>query len=102
MILGIDIGLTGAIAVLDEIGRAIEVVDMPIMANGKKSAKIKLQINGGELARFIYSTSPDLIFVEEQAAMPKQGVASMFSIGHSFGTVCGVLAALKLPFLTIR
>lgn len=36
--------------------------------------------------------------VERVAAMPKQGVASMFSFGENYGYIRGVLATLSIPY----
>ena len=38
-----------------------------------------------------------LACLEAVGARPGQGVSSVFSFGHSFGTISGVLAALKVP-----
>jgi len=107
MILGIDVGLTGALAVLTDDGQPIEVVDLPVMASGKAGARVSRQINAGELARMLSARllplgpKASIAYVEAQRAMPKQGVASVFSLGHSYGTVCGVLAALNIPFILV-
>lgn len=106
MILGIDVGLTGAVAVLNDFGMAIEVFDLPVMANGKQGARVKQQVNAGELARMLKfreagRLGESIAYVEEQRAMPDQGVASVFSLGFSFGTVCAVLASIGLPFVLV-
>lgn len=36
--------------------------------------------------------------VEKVGAMPHQGVTSMFSFGHSFGFILGVLTAFGIPY----
>jgi len=103
MILGIDVGITGAWALLTDSGGPVFSKQLPSMANGKKNAKVKTQLNAGEWARELRALpGPSITFhtayVEMVSAMPKQGVASMFSLGHSFGTVCAVLATLQIPF----
>jgi crossover junction endodeoxyribonuclease RuvC len=100
MILGIDVGVTGAWSALASDGSAIRISDLPTMLNGKKNAKVKTQVNAGALARELRELVPHGLsaYVEVVSAMPKQGVASMFSLGHSFGTVCAVLATLGIPF----
>jgi crossover junction endodeoxyribonuclease RuvC len=106
MILGIDVGLTGAVAVLTEDGEAVEVWDLPTMGNGKQASRVKQQVNAGALSRRLRTFELDrtgaLAYVEQQAARPKQGVAGMFSLGHSLGTVQAVLASLGLPFLMVQ
>ena len=107
MILGIDVGLTGAVAVLTDEGVAVEVFDLPVMASGKHVARVSKQINAGVLAMALRHRQEDralgdlLAFVERQQAMPAQGVSSVFSLGHSYGKVCGVLAALAIPYILV-
>lgn len=36
--------------------------------------------------------------VEKQAAMPKQGVTSVFALGQRYGELLGILVALRIPF----
>lgn len=103
MILGIDVGVTGAVAVFEDDGTPIEVFDLPVMANGKRAARVKSQVNAGALARRLrVFGAPDVAYVEAVAARPGQGVSSMFSLGHSLGTVCAVLATLSIPFLLVQ
>ena len=101
-IIGIDPGLSGAIAVMqDKI--VINIYDMPVMAEGKKN---KRQLNSSQLVNIIkenINEDEDTIVVVEQVnAMPGQGVTSMFNFGQTFGAIKGVCAALKLPIFFVR
>ena len=89
--IGIDPGISGAIAILDESGAFIEAWDMPTMQDGKKN-----QVNAAELAKELgrYADSYLIAIVEKVGAMPGQGVSSMFNFGKSFGVALGVIAAL--------
>ena len=93
-IIGIDPGLSGAIAVLED-NKVLGIYDMPVMAEGKKS---KRQLNSAELVSIIKkhnSNNDELAIVVEQVnAMPGQGVTSMFNFGQTFGAIKGVCAAL--------
>ena len=51
--IGIDPGLTGAIAVLESNGRLVAIHDLPIGGNGKGKAKVKNQISAPELANIL-------------------------------------------------
>lgn len=87
---GIDPGNTGAIAFIH--GRFVTVVDMPLMANGKKQ-----QVNPAELSRILMDNIHEFdceIFIEKVSAMPGQGVSSMFNFGMGYGVIQGVVAAL--------
>jgi len=94
MTIGIDPGLTGAIARISQSG-AYEVKDLPVMANGKGKSKVKNMINPAALAEMlsIYHTN-ETVYLERISSMPGQGVASMFSMGDTFGCIRGVCIAL--------
>ena len=101
-IIGIDPGLSGAIAVLED-NKVLGIYDMPVMAEGKKS---KRQLNSAQLVSIIKqhtSNNDELAIVVEQVnAMPGQGVTSMFNFGQTFGAIKGVCAALELPIFFVR
>ena len=101
-IIGIDPGLSGAIAVMqDKI--VINIYDMPVMAEGKKN---KRQLNSSQLVNIIkeniHENEETIVVVEQVNAMPGQGVTSMFNFGQTFGAIKGVCAALKLPIFFVR
>ena len=101
-IIGIDPGLSGAIAVLED-NKVLGIYDMPVMTEGKKS---KRQLNSAQLVSIIkqnVSNNDELAIVVEQVnAMPGQGVTSMFNFGQTFGAIKGVCAALELPIFFVR
>ena len=96
-IFGIDPGLTGAIAILDE-KKIVDVIDLPTMSDGKKNKK---QLNSAHLSQYISSNILDInktaVVVEQVNAMPGQGVTSMFNFGQTFGAIKGISATLKIP-----
>ena len=102
IVVGIDPGLSGAIAILEN-NKVLNIFDMPVMAEGKKN---KRQLNSAQLVRIIKdSTKPDdeiAVVVEQVNAMPGQGVTSMFNFGQTFGAIKGVCAALELPIFFVR
>ena len=101
-ILGIDPGLSGAIAILEK-KKVLNLFDMPVMAEGKKNKK---QLNSAQLVNIIRENSigeEEIVVVVEQVnAMPGQGVTSMFNFGQTFGAIKGVCAALNLPIFFVR
>ena len=101
-IIGIDPGLSGAIAILED-KKVFSVSDMPVMAEGKKN---KRQLNSAQLVNIIReNTNPkeDIAVVVEQVnAMPGQGVTSMFNFGQTFGAIKGICAAIGLPIFFVR
>jgi crossover junction endodeoxyribonuclease RuvC len=80
--LGIDPGLTGAVAIVDRRGDLVDVYDMPV---------VDRQVNAVDLA-LSFDTFP----ADEQivATRPGQGVAGVFRFGVSYGIVVGVVGAL--------
>ena len=101
-IIGIDPGLSGAIAILED-NKVLSIFDMPVMAEGKKN---KRQLNSAQLVDIIKENikiNDDIAVVVEQVnAMRGQGVTSMFNFGQTFGAIKGVCAALKLPIFFVR
>ena len=101
-IIGIDPGLSGAIAVLEDI-KVLSLFEMPVMAEGKKN---KRQLNSAQLVNIIKENTNDneeiAVIVEQVNAMPGQGVTSMFNFGQTFGAIKGVCAALALPIFFVR
>ncbi len=92
--LGVDPGLTGAIARLGPDG--LEVEDMPRLASDGRlvdaQALFELPI--------LYTALPGShATIEAVHAMPRQGVASAFNFGRSVGRAEGVLACLFGPSL---
>ena len=102
LVIGIDPGLSGAIAVLED-KKVLGIFDMPVMAEGKKN---KRQLNSAQLVNVIKSNinldEEISVVVEQVNAMPGQGVTSMFNFGQTFGAIKGVCAALKLPIYFVR
>jgi crossover junction endodeoxyribonuclease RuvC len=93
--IGIDPGLSGAIVLLEG-NSPIEWHKMPTMKTGSAN-----RVNAPALAAIIrpymYLDDPIHAYVELVSSMPGQGVASMFSFGHSAGVLQGVLGAFEIP-----
>ena len=101
-IIGIDPGLSGAIAVMQN-NKVLEIFDIPVMSEGKKN---KRQLNSALLVSLlrenIKNNEEVAVVVEQVNAMPGQGVTSMFNFGQTFGAIKGVCAALDLPIFFVR
>jgi len=102
IIIGIDPGINGALAVIED-KKLVEVIDLPTMSEGKKN---KRQINSAQLAKLINAhkkANKDIcIIVEQVNAMPGQGVTSMFNFGQTFGVIKGITATLEIPIFFVR
>ena len=101
-IIGIDPGLSGAIAVLKD-NKVLNIFEIPVMSEGKKN---KRQLNSAQLVRLLKDNIKDdeevSVVVEQVNAMPGQGVTSMFNFGQTFGAIKGICAALGLPIFFVR
>jgi crossover junction endodeoxyribonuclease RuvC len=97
--IGIDIGISGGIAVLSASGELIEVHAMPCLADGPAGRRA---VNAPLLADLIWKSHATVAFVEHVSARPGEGAVGAFSFGRSRGTVEGVLAAagVRCQFLT--
>ena len=101
-IIGIDPGLSGAIAILEN-NKVLNIFDIPVMPEGKKN---KRQLNSALLVSLlrenITNNEEVAVVVEQVNAMPGQGVTSMFNFGQTFGAIKGICAALNLPIFFVR
>ncbi len=103
LIIGIDPGISGSICFFKD-GRILEVIEMPVMAEGKKNKK---QVNGAQiynefLKRINKKEDEIRVVIEQVSAMPGQGVTSMFNFGQSFGILKGICSAMQLPMFFVR
>lgn len=93
-ICGIDPGASGALAFLfSDHQSTVSVEDMPL---------VNKKVCPAQLAEMLRVMKPDVVYVEEVHAMPKQGVTSMFNFGVTFGVTKGVIQALgiRVEFVT--
>ena len=101
-IIGIDPGLSGAIAVLKN-NKVLNMFEMPVMSEGKKN---KRQLNSAQLVKLLkdnmIENEETIVVVEQVNAMPGQGVTSMFNFGQTFGAIKGICVALGLPIFFVR
>ena len=102
IIIGIDPGLSGAIAILEN-NKVLNIFDIPVMTEGKKN---KRQLNSALLVSLLKENLKNneevAVVVEQVNAMPGQGVTSMFNFGQTFGAIKGICAALDLPIYFVR
>jgi crossover junction endodeoxyribonuclease RuvC len=100
VIYGVDVGASGAVAVLDG-DQLVTVVDMPtkeVIINKRKKKRVDAQTLFDCLRHY----EIDHAFVETVSAMPNQGVASMFAFGQAVGIVEGVIASLTDQVTGVR
>jgi hypothetical protein len=93
-ILGVDIGIHGAIALISLTGDLLDVEGMPILRDGPKN---RATVNAPLLAEIVYRWHATEAFVEHVAARPGEGAVGAFAFGRSRGAIEGVLAACGVP-----
>ena len=103
LIIGIDPGISGSICFFQD-GKIIEVIEMPVMSEGKKNKK---QVNGAQiynefLKRINRQDDEIRVVIEQVSSMPGQGVTSMFNFGQSYGILKGICSAMQLPMFFVR
>lgn len=91
-ILGVDPGLSGAIAFLFREAQRVTVEDVPA---------VDKRIDAANLAARIVQMKPDLAVIEDVGAMPGQGLSSTFRFGVAAGCVYGVIASLSVPIILV-
>ena len=97
--IGIDPGLSGSIVIMEN-NFPVAWYRMPTMKTSSAN-----RVNASALAAIIRRPSickdEMKAYVELVGSMPGQGVASMFSFGHSAGVIQGVLGAFEIPVIMV-
>jgi len=107
LIIGIDPGLNGAVAIIDgDSGELVEVYDMPTFNTPSKSRKqgFLSHLDVHALSSFLDPWAPYVKFavLEEPGAMPNQGLGSTFRFGHVCGAIHGVLAGHYMTVIPVK
>lgn len=104
LFVGIDVGVSGALACINKEREVLSVADMPIELKKNKRKRVDgLGLNawlGGVVEE--YAPCKIVCVVEQVGAMPRDGAASAFTFGESLGVIRGVLAChlFRTEFVT--
>lgn len=100
--MGVDPGLTGALAWYDPEYDLIEVADMPVHQI-KTGRGIQREIDYHSLARLVAERAHlvKMCAIERVSAMPKQGLSSTFKFGMTYGAALSALACNIVPFTEV-
>jgi hypothetical protein len=79
IVLGVDIGNTGPVALLEESGKTLEVHDMPMLNDGPKG---RPAVNATHLAGIIAHASAARAYVEYVGPRPTGGAVQVFAFGR--------------------
>ena len=97
MILGIDPGLDGGLAIISGSSTSSHIELLETVPTESKNGFIKRQVDAQKLSNILRVYPISVCYLERVASRPGQGVGSVFSFGDTFGTIRGVLGALNIP-----
>lgn len=97
-IIGIDPGITGALAFIDTDACTIAMRDMPVEVY-LKTRKI---VATAELMAIFRDIVPDAVFTEEVGVKPGEGAVGAFAFGRGVGRLEGVTDAMQIQRWSIR
>jgi Holliday junction resolvasome RuvABC endonuclease subunit len=100
-IIGIDPGVSGAVAVIEIVGDTMPVlvgaIDVPIIGTKARARADVLQ-----LRNWIVAHHPDQAAIERVGAMPAQGRSSIFRFARTTGALEAVVTLLEIPCTTLE
>lgn len=99
IVLGIDPGLTGGLAVVDAGNgqiRVLEAIDVPT-----EGEDAKREVSPSVLT-FIQKHRPGIAYIERAQAMPDQGASSGFNYGKGYGALRMAVRGCLVPLTTIE
>jgi hypothetical protein len=96
-VLGIDPGVSGAIAILTTQGALLEVVDMP----STKEANGRSATNAALLAGIVARSQCSRIYCEEVHARPTDAKVAAFAFGRARGVIEGIAGAFDLEIVFV-
>lgn len=99
VILGIDPGLGGALAVISRVGtttRLVEAIDTPTEGEDARREVSASVLN------FIQQHRPDVAYIERAQAMPGDGGSSAFIYGKAYGAVRMAVRGCLVMLVTIE
>src|SRR5262249_18666133 len=100
MIIGIDPGLSGALALLEVANgdtTLIDVMDVPVVGSGAKQS-----VDVIALQEWLLRHGPRHTFLERAQAMPKQGASSGFKYGRTVGALEAVLTVSAIAITMVE
>lgn len=100
--IGIDPGLSGALALITDKAEFKDLIDIPIMAKSKGTGRVKNCVNAKGVYdiinrwKLIHKKEEFVVYMENVSSRPGDGAAGAFSFGDTFGTLKAVCACSGL------
>jgi crossover junction endodeoxyribonuclease RuvC len=101
VILGVDSGVSGALAAVTVSGQILWTDHMPTITHTSPRGKRTRLVDVDGLKAAIVAYSPAHAVIEAAASRPNQGVAGVFAYGRAYGVVEGVMGACDVPFTVV-
>ncbi|RYB01415.1 hypothetical protein [Lichenibacterium ramalinae] len=98
LVIGIDPGLGGALALLTSDGALVDLDDMPVLADGAAGRRA---INAPLLAARVRAWGAGQAFCELVGPRPGEGAVGAFGFGRSRGIIEGTLGTLGVPVVML-
>ncbi len=98
LVIGIDPGLGGALALLTSDGALVDLDDMPVLQDGAAGRRA---INAPLLAARVRAWGAGQAFCELVGPRPGEGAVGAFGFGRSRGIIEGTLGALGVPVVML-
>ena len=98
--LGVDPGLSGALAIVELLNcvpMLVDAIDMPSTGTGAKA-----RVDAIAVAEWIARHGPSVAYIERAQAFPGQGASSGFSYGRATGSVETVVALHRIPCVFVE
>ena len=94
IVLGIDPGIRGGLAVVSDcgIGTLIDAIDIPVVGSGARE-----RVDVAAVRNFVRQHQPDLALIERAQAMPRQGSSSGFKYGKATGALEPAIVLSAIP-----
>jgi hypothetical protein len=99
-IIGVDAGLSGALALLEVANNdttLVDVIDVPIVGSGAKQS-----VDPILLQQWLLNHGPRHAFLERAQVMPRQGSSSGFKYGRACGSLETTLAICAIPIVVVE
>lgn len=107
IIIGIDPGLSGAVAFIETASDVVVIQDTPVETVSRR--RVYLVASMGDLleahmqdSQFGTRRTDCHAFIEYQQTFPGMPPRSMFSIGYGYGLWVGLLAGMNIPYTIVK
>jgi hypothetical protein len=90
--IGIDVGLTGSICILDDSGKLSESIKMPVV--DVEDSAYKHWYDPKKILEIFQRNYPAEVILEYQRPMTGQGISTTFRLGRGFGLLEGLTSSI--------